>query len=296
MGVNRMEINQLRHLIAAARDRSFTKAAVTCFTTRQSVSRSIKELETELGAPLFSKEGNSMDLTPVGEVVVEQAQGILDSIESLKAVCKKQASKPSRMRMAVSLNSFSGALVDVLSIVDEFASSDRMLELSAKECYERVCARDVDVAIVTSMEREFPGCCSIDVGSMTAYLLVDDRSKLAHLPSCSVADLREVNLVLMADPAFQYEPMFKLLGAFGFDETSASIVPSQSSMLHIIKRVESAGAIVTHTYYGNPPRGTAVVPIVDPRLCWHTYMLYTVNPETYVSVNSLAKRMKEAMA
>ncbi|MDO4290039.1 MAG: LysR family transcriptional regulator [Eggerthellaceae bacterium] len=288
-----MEINQLRHLVAAAREKSFTKAAGLCFTTRQSVARSIRELETELGSPLFAREGNAMILTTVGEVAVEQAQSILDAVDSLKALCGSQTAAPRRMRMAMSLNFLSGALTDAVSLVDEYAATDRILELSAKECYECVCARDVDAAIITAMERDFPMCSSIDVASMTAYLLVDEGSRLAQLPSCSVADLREVSLVLMPDPAFQYEPMFKLLSAFGVDESSVSIVPSQSSMLHIVKRVKSAGCIVTNAYYGNPPRGTAVVPIVDHRLCWHIYMLYNVNPETYVSVSSLAKRLRE---
>lgn len=291
-----MEISQLRYLVAAARERSFSKAADRCFATRQGVSKAIRELEAELRVPLFVKKGNAMELTPVGEVVVDQAQSILDSIEIMKALCISQKAEPSRMRMAVSLNAFSGALAGVVSLVDEYASTDRLLELSVKECYEHVLSRDVDVAIVTSMERDFPDCSCIDVASSAAFLLVDERSRFADLPHCSIADLREVNLVLMSDPAFQYEPMFELLGSFGFSESSASIVPSQSSMLHIIKRIDSAGAIVTNTYYSNPPRGTVAVPIIDSRLNWHTYMLYTTNPETCVSVNNLARRMKELLA
>ena len=291
-----MEVSQLRYLVAAARERSFSKAADCCFTTRQAVSRAIRDLEAELKVPLFDKMGNSMLLTPAGEIAVQHARTILDAIESMKILCSSQEAAPSRMRMAVSLNAFSGALAGVVSLVDEYATTDRILELSCKECYEHVRSRDVDVAIVTAMERDFPDCLSIDVASSAAYLLVDERSRLAGLPHCSVADLREVNMILMSDPAFQYEPMFALLGSFGFDESSVSVVPSQSSMLHLIKRIERAGAIVTNTYYANPPRGTAVIPIIDPRLNWHTYMLYTTNPETYASVNNLAKRMRALLS
>ena len=48
-----MEIQHLRHLVAASESTSFAKAAKKCFTSRQNIAHSIKVIEGKLGTSLF---------------------------------------------------------------------------------------------------------------------------------------------------------------------------------------------------------------------------------------------------
>ena len=289
-----MEINQLRYFSAAAREKSFAKAAEKCFTTRQNVSRSIKDLEAELHARLFERKGNAMVLTPAGELVSQQVSSILETIEGMRLICGEQSESHPHVRMAISHNVLSGIPAAASAIVESSVVADQIMELSSKECYERVCEKVCDVAIVTNMAREFPCCRSQIVGNSPSYLLVGESSKLAKNTHFSLADLKDIRFVLMPDARFQYKPLFDLLDPFGFDDSRVSSVTSTASMLHIIKHIE-AGALVTDTYGVNPPRGTVAIPVNEPRLNWHTYVLYTMNPENYLAINQLIRALKESV-
>src|SRR6478672_10305977 len=54
----------LRALEAAARHRSYSRAAGELAVTHGAVSQQIRKLEAELGAPLFRRQGNGMIPTP----------------------------------------------------------------------------------------------------------------------------------------------------------------------------------------------------------------------------------------
>ncbi len=53
---------------------SFTKAAQELFITQPAVTKHIKELEAELGTALFKRNGNTISLTPEGELLEKYAK------------------------------------------------------------------------------------------------------------------------------------------------------------------------------------------------------------------------------
>ena len=54
---------------AAARHLSFTKAGAELHLTQSAVSRQIKELEEQLGAPLFQRRHRALTLTEAGHQI-----------------------------------------------------------------------------------------------------------------------------------------------------------------------------------------------------------------------------------
>ena len=68
-----MELRQLQHFLALADHRSFRLAGERVNLTQQAVSKSIAQLEKRVGARLFEREGRSVRLTPVGELLLPHA-------------------------------------------------------------------------------------------------------------------------------------------------------------------------------------------------------------------------------
>ncbi len=62
---------------AAARHLSFTKAGEELFLTQSAVSRQIKELEQQLGVPLFQRRHRALALTPEGQQFYAAAAQVL---------------------------------------------------------------------------------------------------------------------------------------------------------------------------------------------------------------------------
>ena len=74
-------LRQLRVFSAGARHLSFVRAAEELGLTAPAVSMQIKELETEVGLPLFDRSSRKVSLTMVGEYVLAYTQRVLAAME-----------------------------------------------------------------------------------------------------------------------------------------------------------------------------------------------------------------------
>ena len=64
-----MEFSQIRYFLAATETLNFTRAAERCHVSQPALTRSIKNLEEELGGLLFRRERNRTHLTDLGQVM-----------------------------------------------------------------------------------------------------------------------------------------------------------------------------------------------------------------------------------
>ncbi len=83
-----MTLTELRYIVALARERHFGRAAEACFVSQPTLSVSIKKLEEELDVKLFERGGHELSITPLGEAIVRQAQGVLEQAAAIKALAK----------------------------------------------------------------------------------------------------------------------------------------------------------------------------------------------------------------
>jgi DNA-binding transcriptional LysR family regulator len=72
-----MEIRQLRAFTAIAETGTFTAGALRVHITQAAISMQIKQMEMELGAPLFVRAPRRVFLTEAGEALLERARRIL---------------------------------------------------------------------------------------------------------------------------------------------------------------------------------------------------------------------------
>ncbi len=80
---HRMELIQLRQLVAIAETKVLSRAAEKLHISQPALSRSIQHLEDELGVQLFDRKKNSMSLNENGEAIVERAKIVLADTAAL---------------------------------------------------------------------------------------------------------------------------------------------------------------------------------------------------------------------
>lgn len=97
-----IDIRQLRYFQAVADERSFTRGAARLNMAQPPLSRRIQELEAEIGAPLFERDRRPLRLTPVGQILYEQASLVTEAMERLKAAMHGATAKP-RTRFVMGL-------------------------------------------------------------------------------------------------------------------------------------------------------------------------------------------------
>jgi DNA-binding transcriptional LysR family regulator len=76
------ETRELRYFAAVAEAGRFTRAAQSLHISQQSLSAAIAQLERRLGATLFERDRQGLELTPAGEALLPAARAILERAEA----------------------------------------------------------------------------------------------------------------------------------------------------------------------------------------------------------------------
>ena len=72
-----MNTRHAQLVLAVVREGSFTAAAKSMFITQPTLSHQIRQVEEQLGSPIFIRSKTSVELTPAGQVYVQAARRIL---------------------------------------------------------------------------------------------------------------------------------------------------------------------------------------------------------------------------
>lgn len=77
-----IELRHLRAFVVLAEERNFTRAAGRLHVVQQALSAQIRQLEDELGTPLFVRTTRHVALTAAGQALLEHAPAALQHVES----------------------------------------------------------------------------------------------------------------------------------------------------------------------------------------------------------------------
>lgn len=81
-----MTLTELKYIIALARDKHFGRAAERCCVAQPTLSVAVKKIEDELGVMLFERSLSEVRVTPVGELIVAQAEKVLLAAHQIKEI------------------------------------------------------------------------------------------------------------------------------------------------------------------------------------------------------------------
>jgi DNA-binding transcriptional LysR family regulator len=81
-----MEMFQVKYVLAAARLLNFTKAALECHVSQPALSKAIKAIEAELGAPLFYRAGKHIQLSDFGGSLLPHFQRIMNEAAATRTL------------------------------------------------------------------------------------------------------------------------------------------------------------------------------------------------------------------
>jgi len=96
-----MELRHLRYFVAVAEAGSLTVAAEQKLHTAQpSLSRQIRDLENEVGAPLMTRNARGIELTAAGKAFLDHARLALIQVDAAGEAARR-AAKPSKPTFAI---------------------------------------------------------------------------------------------------------------------------------------------------------------------------------------------------
>lgn len=147
-----MTLNQLKYIVAIARERNFGRAAETCFVSQPTLSAAVKKLEHNLGVILFERRSGEVVTTPVGELIVDRAQRVLDETTAIAEVVRLGANQLSAPLYIGAINTVGPVLFP--SLVPRLAETAPAMPLVVEEDYvsilsEKLKQGELDVIIVS---------------------------------------------------------------------------------------------------------------------------------------------------
>lgn len=91
-----MDLRQLRHFIAVANARSFSRAAQQLNMAQPPLSRTIRQLEEAVGGSLFDRAARPLVMTPLGQLLYEQARQVLERMDDMHVMMRTAAAMERR--------------------------------------------------------------------------------------------------------------------------------------------------------------------------------------------------------
>jgi LysR family hydrogen peroxide-inducible transcriptional activator len=83
-----VNLKDLKYIVAVAEMRHFGRAAERCFVSQPTLSGQIRKLEEQLGVVIFERTNRSVEVTPVGEEIVQRARQALEQTDAMVALAQ----------------------------------------------------------------------------------------------------------------------------------------------------------------------------------------------------------------
>lgn len=191
-----MELRHLRYFVAVAAEGSLTRAAERLHVTQPSLSRQIRQLESDIGAALFERNAGGTTLTPAGVALHRHALLLLRLADAAPDMAR---SATSHAREVVHIGIPPGVperwLLDVLAVLEAEVphASITLIEASSSEQLRMIREGQLDLGMV----REQPA------GKLRAALLLEVPFGVAARPghplaartTCRMQDLDNLRIL-----------------------------------------------------------------------------------------------------
>ena len=193
-------IRQLRYFVAIAECGSFSAAAERLYIAQSALSRQIKELEQQLGTPLFERTARLPRLTLAGEAFLERARRLLADLAQAERVTRDigEGLQGSLRLNHSSTVPLTGTLLARLGnyLKDNPGVSLEIAQQSSEAQLEDIASGRLDIGLLRlPVLRQHEGVVLYDLFSEPLLLAVAAGHPLASTPRVKLDQLREERFI-----------------------------------------------------------------------------------------------------
>jgi len=224
-----MELRHLRYFVAVAEEGSFTQAAEKRLHTAQpSLSRQIRDLESEVGVELIVRGSRGLELTASGRVFLDHARLILQQTRAATEAARR-AARPAKLPFVAGF--LTGHELEWLPKVLEILRAElentelTIHSASSPELIEALLSGTMDVAFVRP-DNEVLGLEFRVVASEELFVLLPVDHRLA---TREAIDVREIAHEQFISFVRKYSPALRLVIDRYLEDSGLSVVPAHEA-------------------------------------------------------------------
>ena len=259
-----MELRHLRYFDAVAETLNFTRAAERLHVTQSTLSHQIKQLEDEVGTPLFDRSGKRVRLTETGEILRSHMTPALERIDlGLQALRAPAEAITGIIRLGTT-PSFNTQMVPqcVATLLKSYPGiAVNVEELAAGQILKRLRSGHLDMAV------SYPPGDGGDLWFEPLYneelrLVVAANHPLARRRKVRMVELHNLRMVLLPAQFLTRKLLDDCCDAAGAKPIVVAQLNSVAPMIELIRQTDLAG-IIPESAVGMGP-GLRVIPLEDP--------------------------------
>ncbi len=216
-----MNILHLKYAYEVARAGSLAKASEKLLIAVPNISRSIKELETDLGITIFERTTKGMELTPEGEEFLNFARAILDRIDEVEKFYKEGAPKKQKFSISVPRACYiSEAFAEFSKSLTKESAEIFYKETNSQRTINNIINHDYKLGIIRYAENydkyfkallEEKGMTSELITEFSYSLIMSSENPLAKKENITLSDLSNYIEIAHADPYVPSMPISKVV-------------------------------------------------------------------------------------
>ncbi len=238
-----MNLNDLRYVVALARERHFGRAASACNVSQPALSVAIKKLEDRLGVLLFERMPHEARTTSVGERIVEQAQRAIEATELIRQIARQaqdQLTAPLRIGAIYTVGPY--LFPDLITNLRELAPQ---MPLHVEEDFSAVLAdklrrAELDV-VLASLPFEEPGILTRPLYEEPFIVVMSSSHPLTNQEFVTHRDLRSETLLLLGKAHCLHDQIVSACPEWRPSAGSTRVYEIEGSSLETIRHMVASG-------------------------------------------------------
>ncbi|MEM6883446.1 MAG: LysR family transcriptional regulator [Verrucomicrobiota bacterium] len=266
-----MELRHLRYFVMTAQAGSVNRASERLFVSQPAVSRQIKDLEDELGMPLFIREPTGLSLTPAGETALVHARDILMKAEGLQTALKTFSENNARHSLKVGYlpTALPGFLATGMRRFKQQVSGVELqiTEMSPVEQEEALRDGKIDLGLIGDPEDHLRREFQVEHILKTEFaMLVPEDHPLATRKSVSLSEFGNDPFATLSEKKFpgRTEMMQDFFGKAGISPEIVCAAEGLSELLGLIGAGDLV-AIAPADLVQLPHTGVCFLPLKQPK-------------------------------
>lgn len=213
-----IDIRHLEYFVEVARQKSFSKAAIICHVSQSAISKMIKDLETELGTPLFNRTSKYVQLTDTGIIFLDQAQQVVVMFHHLTTEFENKI-KTEKGKISIGLLPITSSTI-FAELLGEFKRKYPQIEISLSEYGSKKVALaiqdgtlDAGVVCIVPDNHYYD---SFSFSTDPLYVIVSPQNSISELPSIELAALSNESFVLYSKDFSLHDEIINQCRQVGF--------------------------------------------------------------------------------
>lgn len=195
--LNSMDLKQLNAFIAVAELRSFSTAATKTGLSQPSLSRLLKQLETDMGVVLIDRYNRPLNLTEAGSFFYDKISTILTEIDTVTSMTQRLSAPSNVLNIGFVPSVLYGLLPEIIATLKQFSPDIdvNLKDISSYQQMDALKSGEIDIGFGRFAHRD-PWIQQILLRHERYVVALPKSHPLAHIRKQRLIDLANNRLIL----------------------------------------------------------------------------------------------------